>query len=131
MPLALRKHHLRVYFALCRAGETQPQLLKAALLHDVGKTRYPFRLFDKIVVVVVKVLLPHQFKRWGAGEALGWRRRFVVSAQHPAWGAEMVEALGSDPLMVTLIRRHQDPLDRTDPELKTLLAALQAADDRS
>lgn len=127
-----RQHHLRVYRRLVADGHHQPALLQAALLHDLGKTRYRFSVLDRIWVVIVKTLLPRQFDRWGQAEPVGWRRPIVISAQHPAWSAEMVNAAGGDPLTVELIARHQDPITPDlSPNVRKLLPILQAADDAS
>jgi hypothetical protein len=126
-----RQHSLRVLRALLASGHAQPDLLVAALLHDVGKTRARFSLPEKVLVVLVKACWPERYRRWGAGLARGWRRPFAVSAQHPTWGAKMVAAAGGTPLTVELVHRHATPLDgppQTDAD--RLLAALQAVDDR-
>lgn len=125
-----RQHHLRVYKSLIGQGHNHPALLQAALLHDVGKTRYRFNVLDRIWVAIIKTLFPQQFERWGSGEAKGWQRAIVISAQHPHWGAEMVASAGGDPLAVELIKHHQDSItaDMTT-ELRELLPILKAADD--
>ncbi len=127
-----RQHSLRVLGALLDAGHTEPDLLIAALLHDVGKICTPFTLPEKVIVVLVRAVAPQRAERWGSGSARGWRRPFAVSVQHPAWGADLVAAAGGPPQAVELIRRHQERLDgppQTDTE--RLLLALQAVDDRS
>lgn len=127
-----RQHSLRVLCALLDAGHTQPDLLTAALLHDVGKIRARFSLPEKVLVVLVKAFAPARYARWGSGPARGWRRPFAVSVQHPAWGADMVADAGGTPLAVELIRRHADPLDglpQTDAD--RLLLALRAVDDEN
>lgn len=125
-----RQHSLRVLRSLISAGHTDPDLLVAALLHDVGKTRTHFFLPEKVLVVLVKAAAPPLYRRWGCGPARGWRRPFAVSVQHPVWGAEMVAAAGGSPLAVELIRRHAESLE---PEERThadnLLRALQGVDD--
>lgn len=127
-----RQHHLRVLRHLLADGHTEPALLVAALLHDVGKTRARFGVFDRILATVVKKIAPQYFAEWGKGEPRGWRRPFVISAQHPAWGAEMLVAAGAEPLAVALTRLHQDDLSQLhELPLKTLLGYLQAADDAS
>jgi hypothetical protein len=132
MSRAERMHHLRVMRALRNAGHTHPALMKAALLHDVGKSRYPFLLPHKVLVVLVKAFAPGRFKVWGGGEPHGWKRPFVISAQHPAWSAEMAQAIGTDPLAVELMRRHQTSLaGQPKTEADHLLRLLQAADDQS
>lgn len=127
-----RQHHLRVLNDLLNKGHQHPSLLKAALLHDVGKTRFRFGLFQRVLVVLVKAFFPALFQKWSASEAMGWKRPFVVSAKHPQWSAEMTAAVQMDKLAVELIRRHQ--LSVPNPpstEADRLLLLLQAADDRS
>ena len=127
-----RQHHLRVLNDLVTDGHTHAALLKAALLHDVGKTRFGFSLPERVLVVLVKVLLPGKFSVWSQADPRGWKRPFVISAQHPDWSADMCAAIHVDPLTIDLIRRHQSQLNgspRTEAERMLLL--LQAADDRS
>jgi hypothetical protein len=61
--------------------------------------------------VVGRTLFPTRVKEWGTGDAKGWKRPFVIAEKHPVWGAEMAEEAGSLPLVVSLIRRHQDCTD--------------------
>ena len=127
-----RQHSLRVLRDLRAVGHSDPDLLAAALLHDVGKSRAPFGVPAKTLVVLVRAVAPQAYRRWGSGPACGWRRPFAVSVQHPAWGAEMVAAAGGSPRTVELIARHQDTLDAPpQTEMDHLLLALQAVDDSS
>jgi len=137
--LSDQQHSCGVLRTLQSAGHTQPDLLTAALLHDVGKTRAPLSIWERSLIVLVQKLAPGKMAVWGKGHARGWRRPFVVKAQHPAWGAAMAEAAGSKPLVIALIRRHQEPLLETaEPLLETavspednLLRLLQWADDQN
>ena len=133
-------HSLRVMRALAAGGgaSTRPELLQAALLHDVGKSLSPLSLFDRGLVVLARALAPAAIRGWGQGQARGWRRPFVTAERHPEWGAELCARAGASPLTVTLIRRHASPRHGspvTRPAMKpetpedTLLALLQAADD--
>ncbi len=127
-----RQHSLRVLRDLRAAHHTEPDLLAAALLHDVGKTRTRFFLPEKVLVVLVKAVAPPLYRRWGSGSAHGWRRPFAVSVQHPVWGAALVAEAGGSPLTVDLIRRHADPVDHPPhTQADRLLLALQAVDDRN
>lgn len=127
-----RQHSLGVLRELLHAGHTDPDLLAAALLHDVGKNRLPFYLSEKVLVVLVKAFAPQLHQRWGSGPARGWRRPFAISVQHPAWGAEMVAEAGGSTLTVTLIRHHADPPEDTPQDHTAyLLALLYAADNRN
>lgn len=125
-------HALAVFTQLRAQGYADPDLLAAALLHDVGKTRIPLRPGERALVVLGKRFLPRQTAQWGAGGADGWRRSFVVAARHPQWGAALAEASGASPRAVDLIRRHQDVIHTDFEEEETrLLAALQAVDDNN
>jgi hypothetical protein len=132
MRRAERLHSLRVLRMLLASGQTHPDLITAALLHDVGKTQARFILPEKVLVVLVKAFAPGRYRRWGSGPGRGWQQAFAVSMQHPAWGAEMVARAGGTPLVVELIRRHADALaGPPQTEADHLLQALQAVDDRS
>lgn len=125
-----RQHSLNVLHTLQSRGETHPALNTAALLHDCGKARFPYWLWERAIVVIVGRLAPRRAIQWGASAPEGWRRSFVVNQQHPAWGAEMAAAAGADSLAVELIARHQCKLDhRPSNEFERLLVVLQAADD--
>ena len=108
-------HAYRVYNTLKEAGQSQPDLLAAALLHDVGKTKVNLSVWDRILIVVTEFLKPGRVKIWGQGDLRSWKRPFVVRLRHAHWGAEMTRSAGSSPLTIGLIRHHQDPLPQ-DPK---------------
>lgn len=116
-----------------QAGHKQPDLVAAALLHDVGKDLAKFSWWDRTIVVLGQRFFPNQSSKWATGEPRGWRRPFVVKAAHPCWGAKAASASGSSPLTVQLIHFHQDqPKDLSEHnELTELLVLLQWADDES
>jgi hypothetical protein len=123
-------HSLNVLRMLIAQGHNHPSLMIAALLHDVGKSRVPFHLWDRTLVVLIRAAAPQQLKEWGQHSPKGWYRPFAVSIQHPAWSADMVTQAGADPLTVDVIRRHQDHFDHAPKdETEQLLLILQAADD--
>jgi putative nucleotidyltransferase with HDIG domain len=127
-----RRHAYRVMCALQKAGHHEPALLTAALLHDVGKTRLPLSIGERVLVVLGWKLLPGRAAEWSKGNPAGWQRAFVIKARHAEWGAEMAAQAGSHPQVVDLIRRHQEPLSsETAGKGAQLLRLLQWADDRS
>ena len=122
-------HSLRMMTALRDAGHDQPDLLVAALLHDVGKSRYRLTLIDRVLIVLVKYGTPKVFAQWSAGDAVGWRRRFVIGAKHAAWSAEDMADAGASVLAASLARRHMDEIDTVASEEDRLLLLLMQADD--
>jgi hypothetical protein len=131
---AEQAHALRVLRTV-RAGShpymTQPELLQAALLHDIGKTRAPLNAVERSLAVLGRRLLPRHAARWGQGQPRGWRKAFAVAAQHPAWGADLCARAGAPPLTIALVCRHQDTVGQPYSLEDELLRVLQAADDDS
>jgi hypothetical protein len=107
-PAHEQMHSLRIFRGMLDYRETDQNLLIAGLLHDAGKSRYPLRLWERVIVVLCTAAFPEHSKRWGQSEAWGWKRAFVVAEQHASWGAEMAAQAGATPLTVALIRRHQE-----------------------
>jgi hypothetical protein len=125
-------HALTVLARLEAQGETHPDLFVAALLHDVGKTCYPLRVWEHVLAVLGRRFLPRRARAWGQDGGDGWHKAFAVAEQHPIWGAQMAAACGVTPLAVSIIRRHQGERPATtDSTEDRLLAALQAVDDES
>lgn len=125
-----QRHSLRVLADLQAAGETHPDLMIAALLHDIGKIRYPLRLWQRVFIVLAKAVWPTHSRAWGQNQPQGWRTIFAVAAQHPAWGANLALEAGVSPQAANLIRQHQNPLATENQVENRLLAALQKADRR-
>jgi putative nucleotidyltransferase with HDIG domain len=125
---AEQSHALAVLRALLGAGHTDPDLLAAALLHDIGKTRAPLHLPDRVLVVLAQRFAPAALESWSRGAPRGWRRPFVVAAQHADWGAEILEQSGASARLVDLVRRHHAALPPPGADADDLLAALQHAD---
>ncbi len=132
MQPAEQVHAYQIFKRLEAAGQTTPDLLTAALLHDVGKILVPLSIFDRIVIVLGKHLFRKVARRWAEGTPHGWRLPFVVAEHHAGWGADLAGQAGATPLTMELIRRHHDtPIPNPDSQTEGLLAALQAADDES
>ena len=124
-------HSLNVLRAVLAQDVTPPALTTAALLHDVGKIRYPLAVWQKTVAVLVRAFLPALFRRWSASDArYFWQRPFVVYVQHPAWSAEILAQAGASADAVWLAGHHADDAEQwRDHTLYILLKRLQAADD--
>jgi hypothetical protein len=133
-----KEHAVTLYRRLMENGETQPDLLIAALLHDVGKVRYQMNPLQRTMVVLARAIIPEKVHQWGklspeTGENTpGWQVPFVVAEQHAAWGAEMAHAAGVSSLTETLIREHHpgNPQGMSD-EVSNLLKKLWIVDNEN
>ena len=131
-------HALHILHRLQAQGETDPDLLIAALLHDAGKQRCPLHPWERAVIVLAQAAAPRLMRRWSSQAEIdpkgctGWRKPFMVATWHAEWGAKMAQQAGASPLVVDLIRRHPVPVP---PESRrsedNLLRKLQAEDDES
>jgi putative nucleotidyltransferase with HDIG domain len=125
---AEQSHAIALLHALLQQGRTDPDLLAAGLLHDVGKTRAPLRLMDRVLVVLAQSLAPSVIRSSNGGDARGWRRPFIIAARHAEWGAELLQQHGASPRLVDLVRRHHASPPSADGQVDPLLDALQSAD---
>jgi putative nucleotidyltransferase with HDIG domain len=128
MSRAEQSHSLAVLRALLRQDQTDPDLLAAALLHDVGKTRAPLRLLDRVLVVLAQRVAPSAAQAWSNGAPRAWKRPFVVATRHAEWGAETLAQAGASLRLVDMVRQHHVSLPPCGGEADRMLAALQTAD---
>jgi hypothetical protein len=135
-------HSLHVARALLERGEKDPDLLCAALLHDVGKICQPLRPWERAWIVIGKAFFPGLAQKWGAisqnnGAVSFLKRPFIVAEQHPLWGAELALQAGVSSRSADLIRAHQSRNDENSPHPGSpaaqdrLLGILQSVDDES
>jgi hypothetical protein len=134
MPRYDQQHALNVVRTLQGQGQTEPDLLAAALLHDVGKSVSqvtPLHLWHRVASVLIRAFSPGLLERLGQDRLGSWRWPFFVQQHHAALGAELAQQAGCSPVTVELIRRHEDPPAATGDAGQSgdpLLAALLAAD---
>ncbi len=106
-------------------------LALAALLHDVGKTRYPLAIWQKTLAVLVRAFAKPIYQQWSEGDpAHLWQRAFVVAEQHPAWSVALVSETDASDRALWLIAHHADKAAQwQDHPCVHLLKRLQQADD--
>jgi hypothetical protein len=126
LSVADRAHLLDVHRRLVRAGCRDADLLKAALLHDVGKVdgHALVGLVHRTIAVLLRATSPRLFARLAATGA-GWRRPFQLVIEHPLVGARKARDAGCSERVCWLIEHHHDVDVRGDAGL----LALQRADE--
>lgn len=136
MPRYDQRHSLRVMHTLRAAGHRQPELLAAALLHDVAKSSGPLRLWHRVAIVLLRAVSPRWLARLSREVEPGhWRYPFCAHRKHAEIGARWAASAGCSPLAVWLIAHHQstsgsEPGEPENPGTP-LLAALRWADDQN
>jgi hypothetical protein len=147
-----QRHCLDVYYTLIQAGYQEDDLLRAALLHDAGKsapageTALDFctligsaqvqvgqrmTVFHRVAIVLMQAF-PGTGPRWLArlaADGRGWKAPFAVHARHAQVSAEWAAAAGCSPAVVNLIRAHHARRDGAR-RVKDLATALQWADEQ-
>ena len=124
MPVADRRHALDVAERLLAAGNDDPDLLAAALLHDVAKGER-MRLWHRVGGVLLARIAPGVIRRLAAPDPRSWRHGFHLYLHHPRLSAELAVAAGATPRTARFIRGEPRTEDAQ------LLRALTVADDAS
>ncbi len=126
MEPADQRHSVQVLRSLLAEGIDDESLLKAALLHDVGKSRCRITLVHRTVAVLTEAL-------WGTlpgfevrGDRESWWLPYYVLANHPRIGASMLAQAGTEERVWRLVEMHQlEPhLVRNVPDAQWIRAAL-------
>lgn len=101
-----RRHAVEVARELLRRRPGAPaRLVRAALLHDVGKARRPYVLVERIAAH----LWPTHPRTPRDPLRPGLRGARQVQAHHPHYGAEMIRRAGGDARVAELVERHHAP----------------------
>ena len=130
MMVSDQRHCLDLFYSLRERMGTDGPLLQAALLHDVGKSVAPVRLWHRVVYVLLGRLSRGARAKLCARDDQGWRAPFFVLAHHTDLGADMALEAGCSAEVVALIRSHQRPVSPVMPlPVLSRLLALQSADD--
>lgn len=107
-------------------------LVKAALLHDIGKVEGDFNLVSRLIVGMIRRVRPTlRGKLAITNPQTLWEKikyGCYVDLVHPARGAHMAKIFGIEPTVVEMIRRHHDPPHEGQ---SSELTWLQTADSRN
>jgi hypothetical protein len=103
MPVADRRHALDVAGRLLAAGHDDPDLLAAALLHDVAKG-HRMRLWHRIAGVLLGAFAPAVLRRLANPDRRSWRHPFHLYLHHADLSAQRVAAAGGSARACAFIR---------------------------
>lgn len=132
MNLPEQRHSLNVAYTGEVLAADKPEagrdmLIRAALLHDIGKVRGDISIADKVFTVIADTACPgmaRRLARQGRGTgADNLRHALFVYYHHAERGADMLSACGAEPEIIELVRRHHLPAAPGDAEELTLLRA--------
>lgn len=102
-----RDHAVRVARSLLRRHPEAPsEVVRAALLHDVGKSRRRYQVVERILAHLVRAAPPPRDPPLD-----GVRGARQVAAHHAAYGAAMIRGAGGDARVAELVARHERPGD--------------------
>lgn len=103
MPVSDRRHALDVSGRLRSAGVDDPDVLSAALLHDVAKGHH-MRLWHRVAGVMLEATAPNLLRRLARSGRGSWRHGFHLYLHHAELSAEMAVAAGCGPRTAAFIR---------------------------
>lgn len=114
-----RAHVLTVYRSLRQRGYDDEELLRAALLHDVGKVdeRGRVRLIHRVVHVLGTAISP-RLAQWVSS----WSHGMYLARNHAWLGAELARDAGASVRCCWLIAHHEDS-EVDDAALRALITA--------
>lgn len=100
-----QRHCLNIAYDCLSSEMSDPFLIKAALLHDVGKIHSNLTLVNKaLVVLVLKLHIPEKILPKFLKKALYYKMH------HPTLGAKILEESGTEPPVIFLTRYHHHDL---------------------
>jgi len=133
MDTAIQKHCVNVAVSVLELSSTRPVsdlqvAVKAALLHDIGKSCGRYSVWDRVWFVLIRTTAPGlagflaKSGRSSCPERLG--NAFYIHTNHQQIGASLTEQAGLEEKITFLVRNHHDKSLSADcEELELLIRA--------
>ena len=100
------------------APHASGRLIRAALLHDIGKCAARYNPFERIFVhLYTPTSIPAEPRVKGLRGS--WQRRL----HHARYGAEFILSAGGDPEVAEIVRQHHKPEGHAEAEILNLVEA--------
>lgn len=119
MSVVDQRHALDVSYLVVKALENRKKsecdrnLVKAALLHDIGKRNGELTLFDRILIVILEKFWPLQMTQWASKGRGGFitnrRHALFIAVHHSLRGAEFLQEIDCEQDIIDLVRDHHQP----------------------
>lgn len=88
-------------------------LLKAALLHDCGKSLIKYRLRHRVIIVLTRYL-PEKYKNNLIKHRTALGRILLLDNLHPKWGRHLAAKAGANIDIQKLILNHHNPSNQVE-----------------
>ena len=121
-----QRHSLEVFRALTERGWGTPDLLEAALLHDIGKGSSKLQIWHRVLITLLENFAPSLLRRIAQDDPHGWRYPFFLHLCHAERGAALVGSIGCSTEVVRLIGQHHTPPEGDSPDIERLRAFQEA-----
>ncbi|QUH25778.1 HD domain-containing protein [Serpentinicella alkaliphila] len=114
--LSEQRHSLNVAYGCNKEMSANSTLIKAALLHDIGKISSNLSIINKsLVVISIALKIKDSYLPIFLRQALNYK------LNHGHLGYELLKNLVSDEKMLMLIKHHHYPDDYMIPEMQVLI----------
>ena len=88
-------------------------LYKAAILHDVGRTKDDLSTIDKVIAVLFDKYAPSKARQWGrfgrGGKLDNLRHAIFIYYNHPVISAALLKECGVSDKIIDLVSKHHLP----------------------
>ena len=116
-----RRHSMDLYHLLERSAPTPvPELLTAALLHDIGKGQLAG--WHRVLYVLLEALTPALTGRLASPHGTQWRQALWRLRHHAHLSAAILREVGSNPRVIQIVESHT-AAETSDAEIAQFIRA--------